>query len=66
MHISREGWETKRNSPTVNLILKIPKYNIKPWKYFQNLGRKEDFEKKKKILPKKWLKNSSEGVLIID
>ena len=48
MHISREGWETKRNLPTLNLILKILKYNIKSWKHCQNLGGKEDFEKKKK------------------
>ena len=56
MHISREGWETKRNLPTVNLILKIIKYNIKSWKHCQNLGRKEDFEKKKSFSAQKWPK----------
>ena len=35
-----------KNLPMVNLILKILKYDIKSWKHCQNLGRKEDFEKK--------------------
>ena len=41
-----KGGKRNRNLPKINLILKILKYNIKSWKHCQNLGRKEDFEKK--------------------
>ena len=59
MHISREGWETKRNLPTENLILKILKYNIKSWKHCKKW--EVDFEKKRGFLPKKWPKWSEKA-----